>query len=218
MDALVGGGIATVLSLLVLSRAIADNPLYRFAQYLLVGVSLGYVAAILVNQTLLPRASAVATGQASVQALTVLSLSGVLLLLLVTRFGRQRFSYLANIPLAVLFGIGAALALVGAARGTIVPQLLDTIALRRILPETVAAGIGTVVLIVTVVITLVAFTYTQRGDVPSPTRRAIQRLGRTLVLITFGVFLAQAVTTYITALVVQLQQIADWVSLVASQF
>lgn len=218
MEALVGGGIATVLSLLVLSRAIADNPLYRFAQYLLVGVGLGYVAAVLVNQTLVPPIRAVVTGQARFETLATLSVSGLLLVLLATRFGRQRVSYLANVPLAVLFGIGAALALVGAVRGTIVPQLFDTIALRRLLPLDLATALGTFALIVTVVVTLVSFTYTQRGDQPTSLGRSVRQLGRTLVLVTFGVFLAQAVTTYITALVVQLQQIADWLTLVASQF
>lgn len=218
MDALVGGGIATVLSLLVLSRAIADNPLYRFAQYLLVGVALGYVAAILVNQTLVPPVRALATGQARPETLATLSIGGVLLLLLTARFGRQRVSYLANVPLAVLFGIGAALALVGAVRGTIVPQLLDTIGLRRLLPLDLPTALGTFALVAAVVVTLVSFTYTQRGAEPSSLGRSVRQLGRTLVLVTFGVFLAQAVTTYITALVVQLQQIADWLTLVASQF
>lgn len=218
MEALVGGGIATVLSLLVLSRAVADNPLYRFAQYLLVGVALGYVAAILVNQTLVPPIRAAASGQARPETLATLAVSGVLLLLLMTRFGRQRVSYLANLPLAVLFGIGAALALVGAVRGTIVPQLFDTIALRRLLPLDLASALGTFALIAALVVTLVSFTYTQRSDQPSSLGRSVRQLGRTLVLVTFGVFLAQAVTTYVTALVVQLQQIADWLTLVASQF
>jgi hypothetical protein len=218
MGALVGGGIATLLSLLVLSRAIADNPLYRFAQYLLVGVALGYVAAILVNQVLTPPVGALIAGQASAQTLVTLGGAAVLLLLLATRFGHQRLSYLASVPLAALFGVGAALALIGAARGTIVPQLLDTVALRRLLPADLASGFGALALVAAVVVTLAAFTYAQRGEQPSAAGRSVRRLGRALVLITFGVFLAQAVTTYIAALVAQLQLIADWLTLVVNQF
>ena len=46
MGALIGGGIATLLTLCILSRAIGDNPIYRFAQSLLVGTGLGYFSAV----------------------------------------------------------------------------------------------------------------------------------------------------------------------------
>ncbi len=217
MGPLVGGGIATLLSLMVLSRVVGDNPFYRFAQYLLIGVALGYAAAVLVGQTLVPSIVQAASTM-SLPALIVLGVSALLLLLLATRFGRQRASALANIPLAVLFGVGAAVALVGAARGTILPQLLDTVALRRLQATDVSAIAGTIVLVVAVVVTLVSFTYRQRGEKPSRIGFFVRRLGRGLVLATFGVFLASAVTTYLTALVNQIQIIADWFTQVGTLF
>jgi hypothetical protein len=218
MGAIVGGGIATLLSLMVLSRAIVDNPCYRFAQYLLVGVALGYSAAVLVNQTLMPPVNQVIVGQASLGTIVVLSSSAVLLALFATRFGRQRASYLANIPLAVLFGISAAIALVGAGRGTLVPQLLDTIAARRFQGADAAAVAGTTVLILAVVVTLLSFTYAQRGETPSRPGNLLRMIGRGLILVAFGVFLSSAVTTYIAALVTQLQAIADWFTQLAGLF
>lgn len=217
MGPLVGGGIATLLSLMVLSRVVGDNPFYRFAQYLLIGVALGYAAAVLVGQTLVP-SIVQAASTTSLPTLIVLGVSALLLLLLATRFGRQRASALANIPLAVLFGVGAAVALVGAARGTILPQLLDTVALRRLQATDVSALAGTIVLVVAVVVTLVSFTYRQRGEKPSGIGFFVRRLGRGLVLATFGVFLASAVTTYLTALVNQIQIIADWFTQVGTLF
>jgi hypothetical protein len=210
MGAIVGGGIATLLSVMVLSRAIVDNPFYRFAQYLLVGVALGYSAAVLVNHTLMRPVNQLIMGQASLGTIVVTIISVVLLALLATRFGRQRASYLANVPLAVLFGVSAAIALVGAVRGTLAPQLLDTIAARRFQAADAAAVAGTIVLILAVVITLLSFTYTQRGQTPSRPGILLRMVGRALILVTFGVFLSSAVTTYITALVTQLQAIADW--------
>lgn len=218
MGALVGGGIATLLSIMVLSRAIADNPLYRIAQYLLVGVALGLAGAVVVNQTLVPSLVQAAAGQAPPRTLIVLAIVAVLVVLLATRFGRQRLSALADLPLAVLFGVGAALVLVGAARGTITPMLLDTIALRRLQTEDSAALLGTVILIVTVVITLLSFTYAQRREQASGAAQGVRTIGRGLILAAFGVFLAAAVTTYITALVTQLQAIADWIALLLNQF
>lgn len=218
MGPLVGGAIATLLSIMVLSRAIADNPLYRFAQYLLVGVALGYIAAVLVNQTLIPPITAAATGTASVETLMVLGVSALLVLLLLPRFGRQRASFLANVPLAVLFGVGAAIALYGAARGTIVPLLLDSVALRRFNTTDVAVLSGTIVLLVTVVVTLISFNFVQRSGEPSALGRSVRSVGRGLILATFGVFLAAAVTTYITALVGQLDAITRWADLLFRSF
>jgi len=216
VGALVGGGIATLLSLMVLSRAIGDNPLYRIAQYLLVGVALGYTAAVLVNQALVPPVTQAIIGPFALETWVILGISAGLLVLFCFRFGRQRASYLANIPLAVLFGVGAALALVGAARGTIVPQLLDTIALQRLQNINLGALIGNFALITAVVITLLAFTYTQRTEQPSAAGRVVRQIGRGLVLAAFGVFLAGAVTTYIVALVTQIQVIADWLNQLAN--
>ena len=218
MGPLIGGGVATVLSFMVLSRIIGDNPLYRFAQYLLMGVALGYAAAVLVGQTIVPAVVQAAATPSSLQPLVTLGISGLLLLLLATRFGRQRASSLANLPLAVIFGVGAAVALIGAARGTILPQLLDTVAQRRLQAADASALAGTIVLVVAVVITLLSFTYRQRGEEPSRFGYLVRRFGRSLVLATFGVFLAAAVTTYLTALVNQIQIIADWFTQLGTLF
>ena len=218
MGALAGGVVATVLSLMVLSRVFGDNPLYRIAQYLLVGVTLGYTAAVLLTQTLLPAALSVADGSASVGRLAVVGTSGVLLLLLLTRFGRQRRSSFASVPLAVLLGAGAAVALLGAARGTLVPQLLDTIAARRLQTADLAALAGTAVLVVTVALTLLSFRFGQRSEQPAASTLLVRRAGRTLLLATFGVFLAATVATFIAALVGQLQAIADWLAQLGTLF
>ncbi|PLS80836.1 MAG: hypothetical protein CYG59_07095, partial [Chloroflexi bacterium] len=98
------------------------------------------------------------------------------------------------------------------------PQLLDTVALRRLQATDVSAIAGTIVLVVAVVVTLVSFTYRQRGEKPSGIGFFVRRLGRGLVLATFGVFLASAVTTYLTALVNQIQIIADWFTQVGTLF
>jgi MFS family permease len=217
MGALVGGGIAAFLSLCILSRAIANNPLYRFAQSLLVGTSLGYISAVLIRSAIVPRVTSALTGTAGVAQL-VIGAAGILLgLLLLPRFGRQRGSYWANVPLAILFGVGAAVALAGAMRGTLLPQLFDTVRLRG-LTGNLASQIGTVVLAILTVLTLLTFTYTlparqaQSGE-EHGLRRGLRGLGRVLILLTFGVFFAATVTTYIYALVGQVDAIRDWLTL-----
>ena len=216
MGALVGGGVATLLSLCILSRAIADNPFYRFAQSLLVGTALGYVTAVLMRSAVVPRVTAALTGAATPQQLAIGGAGLVLGLLLLPRFGRQRWSQWANYPLAVLFGAGAALALVGAVRGILLPQLLDTARLRGLAGD-LGAQIGTGVLALLTIVTLLAFTYTlprrqAEAGRESGLRRGFRGFGRGLILLTFGVFFAATVTTYIAALVGQIGTISDWIT------
>ncbi|HZB96156.1 MAG TPA: hypothetical protein VE268_09355 [Herpetosiphonaceae bacterium] len=217
MGALVGGGIATFLSLCILSRAIADNPFYRFAQSLLVGTALGYISAVLLRSAIVPRVTSALSGTAGVDQLAIGATGLLLGLLLLPRFGRQRGSYWANVPLAILFGAGAALALAGAMRGTLLPQLFDTVRLRG-LTGNLASQIGTVVLAILTILTLVSFTYTLPGRQAQSgeehgLRRGLRSLGRVLILLTFGVFFAATVTTYIYALVGQVDTIRDWLTL-----
>ncbi|MCX7791581.1 MAG: hypothetical protein N2378_13150, partial [Chloroflexaceae bacterium] len=121
------GLIAVVLTLLVFSRLLGDNPAFRAVQYLFVGASLGYAFVVVYHQVLRPEALTL-LGSVTDPLLFGLRLAPWLLgLLLLTRLTRrQTVSWLANIPLALLFGVAMALAVGGALAGTIVPQLLDT--------------------------------------------------------------------------------------------
>ncbi|MBI4732607.1 MAG: hypothetical protein HY781_10900 [Chloroflexi bacterium] len=52
---LVTGLFSFLLTLMVLSYLIGDNPAFRVAIYLFIGVSAGYAAAVAWNQVLMPR-------------------------------------------------------------------------------------------------------------------------------------------------------------------
>jgi hypothetical protein len=220
MGALIGGGIATLLSLCILSRAIGDNPIYRFAQSLLVGTGLGYFSAVLLRNTLAGSVEAIAFGQATPTqfGVTIAGLIGGLLLL--SRFGRQRASFVANLPLALVIGVGAAVALAGAVRGTLVPQILATARLDGLLQD-VTAQVGTIVAAILTIVTLLLFSFTSRQSAAITGRRAlwsrlvaqpVRGIGRFCMLLTFGVFFAAAITTYISALVGRTGDISQWAS------
>lgn len=212
MGPLIGGGVASLLSLFVLSRAIADNPFYRWAQSVLVGAALGFASAVLVRSAVVPIADAIILGRATPRQLIAGGISLLLGLMLVPRFGRQRGSAWANLPIALLLGTGAALALVGAVRGTLVPQMLDTVRSAGTGGD-LATQVGGAVLAILTLTTLLSFTYTlpARGA-PRATTRAFRALGRGLVLATFGVFFAATVSTYIAALAGQLAAMSDWIA------
>jgi hypothetical protein len=105
-----------ILSYLLLD----DNILFRLGAYCLVGVSAGYLMAVmlssvLLNQYLIPLAAN------PLQNLPLLLLLSVLGLLLFSRVFPSGSSF-ALVPMAFLVGVGAAVVVGGALTGTFLPQ------------------------------------------------------------------------------------------------
>lgn len=188
-----------VITILVFSRLFGDNPLFRFAQYLFVGMSLGYAFVVAYHQVLRPAALGVLAAQNNSFLLSLrLTPFGLGLLLLPRLLGGQKLSVLANIPLAFIFGVSAALALSGALVGTLLPQLVDSI--RPLKGSALEIG-GNIFLPIGMAIALSSFTFAQpKNPVLAQIQLFSARLGRWLLLLTFGFFLAGALLTYLTAL------------------
>lgn len=209
IEALIGGLVAIVLTLLVFSRLLGDNPAFRVAQYLFVGVSLGLAFVVVYHQVLRPNAALLVTSLSDPTLLGIRLTPWLLGLLLMTRLlRRQSVSWLANIPLALLFGVGTALAVGGALVGTLAPQLIDT---ARPIGGDPLQVVGAVILVLGVVLTLSYFYFT----VPRETSggRAVAagaRAGRWLLMVAFGFFLAGALLTYLTALNARIDFIIGW--------
>lgn len=189
--------IAIVLTIMVLSRVFGDNPLFRVAQYLFVGVSLGLAFVIVFHQVLRPAVQIASASTEGAIAYGVPLALGLLLLPRITR--RQEYSWLANIPLALIFGVGAALAVGGAIVGTLLPQILDTSS--RPLSADPLTIAGVVVLALGTILTLGTFYYTvpregSRGQLVATAALA----GHWLLMVAFGFFFASAVQSYMSAL------------------
>jgi FtsH-binding integral membrane protein len=199
---------AVILTFMVLSRIIGDNPLFRVAQYLFVGISLGLAFVVAYHQVLRPAAGALIGGRPGAVALYgVPLLLGLLLLPRITR--RQEWSWLANVPLALVFGVGAALAVGGAIAGTLAPQILDTA--NRPVSGGPAQVAGLIVLALGTIITLSAFYYTVPRERGAGRLVALTALvGHWLLMIAFGFFFADALRSYLTALTERLSFLLDW--------
>lgn len=209
LTTLIGGLVAVILTLLVFSRLLGDNPAYRFAQYLFVGVSLGLAFVVVYHQVLRPAAIAAVSGAGDPVGLGLRLIPWALGLLLLTRLtGRQGLSWLANLPLALLFGVGTALAVGGALLGTLVPQLLDT---TRPVGSDPLQVVGAVLLVLGVVLTLCYFYFTVSPDTAGGRVVALgARIGRWLLVVAFGFFFAGGLLTYLTALNGRLEFIVNW--------
>ena len=116
---------AAVLTLLTLSYVIGDNPLFRLAIYLFIGVSAGYVAAIAIDEIIYPQLilpiQAWWLGAPTIDFADIIIRLLLTLLLLTKLFPRT--APIGNPVTAMLVGVGAALALGGAVQGTILPQV-----------------------------------------------------------------------------------------------
>lgn len=117
------GGILVglVLTLCVLSYVIKDNPLYRLAVHILVGVSAAYAIILAVRHVFAPVWAALRDDIGGNGLLWIVPLILALLLLLKAL---PRTTVLGNGAMAALMGIGAAVAFVGAIAGTLLPQIL----------------------------------------------------------------------------------------------
>lgn len=209
MTDLIFGALAVILTLLVLSRILGDSPAFRFAQYLFIGLSLGYAFVVVYYQVLSPALITLIQEPADPLLLSLRITPFVLGALLLTRItNRQSWSWLANLPLSLIFGIAAALALAGAVTGTLTPQIVETIQVGAVEPLQLA---GAIVLALGVIVALCYFYFTVPNTAPSGRLVAGgARVGRWLLIITFGFFLAGALTTYLTALSVRLSFVVNW--------
>ncbi len=205
---LIAGVIAFLFTLMIFSYLIGDNPLFRIAIYIFVGVSAGYVAVVAWWQVLWPDLLLPLIRGASAQRAILLVpfiLSGLLLMKAwpsVTRLGMP--------AMGLLVGVGSAVALGGAVVGTILPQVDATIS--GFAPAkftTLEAPFDALVILAGVIATLVYFHFGARTTAEGAVRRfqAIDIaafVGSIFVAITLGVLFAGVYSAALTALVERL--------------
>ena len=202
--------LAALLTVMVLSRILGDNPFFRIAQYLFVGVSLGLGFVVAYQEVLRPAILRMLADQ-TIPTLIVYGVPLILGLLLLPRITRrQQASWLANIPLALIFGVGAALAAGGAVAGTLIPQISAN---ARASGGEIGQILGAVMLALGTVAVLCSFYFT----VPQSTGvgrliRSSGVIGHWLLMIAFGFFFAGAVQTYLAALTERLRFLVTWIT------
>jgi hypothetical protein len=206
----IGTIIALVLTVMVYSYLIGDSFIFRLAEHILVGVSIGWIFLQVLFSVLLPAfnslqreitGGSLTTG--TLLAYLVPIILGVILLFRPLRAAKP----LTNLVMALVVGTVAALTLAGAVAGTIVPQVGATIIdLRK---QTDPAGlIGTILMILGTFLALWYFNFTVRK--PQNEQVAVrannigavtQLLGRWSLMLAFGAVFGAVFLTYFAALV-----------------
>lgn len=230
---LISSVLASILTVMVLSYLVGDNPLFRVAMHLLVGAAAGYAGAIAINNVLGPGLvdPIVAAGFEGLLAPSVLVTVIapwilVITLLLKISPATSRFGTPA---MALLVGVGAAVVVGGAITGTLLPQSLA--AMRSLRPAGVASGGETlerllelVIVLVGTVSTLFYFRFSSRASgeetplavlvglrIPGPLS-LLRSVGGAFIAITFGVMYAGAVAASLIVLAERVQFLSDTLS------
>ena len=203
---LVTGFVSFLLTLMILSYLIGDNPAFRVAVYVFVGVSAGYVAAVVWWQVLYPRViEPLMYGSITERLLALVPLIlGVLLLMKLS----PRTAWLGNPSVAFLVGVGAAMAVGGAVMGTIIPQTqasFNVFNSTRVGESWLARLFFGAIMLVGTVTTLVYFHFGAKATAGGPQRSKLVIwlgwIGQVFIAITLGVLFAGVFAAALTALI-----------------
>lgn len=213
-----GMWVAVVLTLFVFSYLLGDNVLYRLTEHIFVGVAVGYAVVIAFHNVIAPKLlvpTVEALSSRDWGQLLPLLLSLLMGLFLLTKPSRT-LSWLGNLSVSVLLGVGAALAIGGALLGTLVPQVNATADVTHYVTR-YGPGLGlfsgVVVLIGTAGVLLhFYFDGSREGRLAMLRERIVQSwggLGRWFIVIAFGAILAMTFVSRLSLLIARVQFLLD---------
>jgi hypothetical protein len=211
---LITGALSFFFTVALLSYLLGDNPLYRAALHLFIGVSVGYVMLVVVFQVLGPRlVDPLLSGNPFVIALMAVPV--VLFLLLLFKL-TPRYAALGNVSVAYMMGVGAAIAVGGAITGTLIPQVGAT--WLSLWPGSPGGALNNAILLLGTIAALLSFQFWLGGAGPDgeprrkPLMAAIGSVGRAFVVIALGAVYGGLILSGIAVFSGQLSTLAGWVA------
>jgi hypothetical protein len=209
--------VAFLLTVMIFSYLVGDNPAFRIAVYIFVGVTAGYVAAVAWWQVLLPdlMLPLIAGTPASRAMLAVpLLLSGMVLMK-----AWPPLSRLGAPAMGLLVGAASAVAIGGAIQATLLPQAqatLDAVDPGRL--NSIEGLLNGILVFLGVLTSLIYFHFSARLQADGSVRRLapielMARIGGVFLAITLGVLFAGAYSAALTALIERLQFLGNFLGL-----
>jgi hypothetical protein len=209
--------VSFLLTVMIFSYLVGDNPAFRIAVYIFVGVTAGYVAAVAWWQVLLPDLILpLVAGTAATRAMLAvpLLLSGLVLMK-----AWPPLSRLGAPAMGLLVGAASAVAIGGAIQGTLLPQAratLDAVDPGRL--SSVEGILNGVLVFVGVLTSLIYFHFSARQHADGSVRRLapidfMARIGGIFLAITLGVLFAGVYSAALTALVERLDFIGTFLGM-----
>ena len=232
---LIASFVASVLTIMVLSYLIGDNPLFKLAMHLLIGVAAGYVGAVAVHNVLIPGLiepilEAGLPGLADPQLIVTVIVPLILVVLLFLKVAPSTARY-GTISMVLLVGVGAAVIVGGAITGTLIPltlnsmQTLNPSAVNQLTGESgIEPLLNVIIVLIGTLTTLFYFRFTVRktdveapfaivagARIPGPLT-VFKGIGKGFIAVTFGVMYAGAVAATLIVLAERVQFIWDTVT------
>ena len=181
------GFVVSFLTLAVFSFLYRDNPIYKFAEYLFVGVAAGYYCFVAVKDTIYPN------GILEVYGGNLWRLGGGILGLVLLCRLFDKTAWLSRWPLALMIGTFAGLKMVGAMQSDILEQCNATMiaVVQAHNPNYVlfswkdANVVGNLIMVLAVFCTLFYFffSFERRGPM-----KPIAKMGIVFLMVAFGTF------------------------------
>ena len=200
--------VAAFLTLSTFSFLYKDNPFYKFAEHLVVGVSAGYFTMILIVTSLWPKL--VDPLRAGNLLYIIPALLGMSMFF---RFSKTR-GWIARYPIAIYIGIGAGLELVLQFQARVIEQLNATIGIVGGLTSGAAAGtlttgelINDIIIIVGVICGLAHFYFSKEH---TGWFGALATAGIWVLMVGFGASFGYTVMARISLLIQRVQFLGDW--------
>lgn len=188
--------ITALLTLAIYTILVGDNPLYKFAEHLLLGLTIGYSLVITVKSILIPQAIAPLAEGSAVTIIPIV-LGSVMFLRV-----HPKLAGWSQIPLALLIGAGA---------GAAIPAMMQARVLKQV--SATVSGSGTldgVIILLGVLVTIIYFVFT-RPHAGGWGRAAVA--GRYFMMIFFGATFAYTVMSRMALLIGRLEfLLSDWLS------
>lgn len=213
---LLGGALAFVFTVALLSYLIGDNPLYRLALHIFIGVSVGYATLIVIYQVLVPRLAApLLSGDLLLMALAAVPL--ILFIFLIFKLSPRTASW-GNVSIAFMLGVGVAVAVGGAIRGTLLPQVQAT--WLSLFPAGIGRMISNLVILIGTLATLLSFQFWLQREGPegeparSPAMAIVARIGQGFIVVTLGTVYGGMILSGLAVLGERLSALAGWLATV----
>ena len=204
--------IAAFLTLCLYSFLYRDNPFYRFAEHLFVGVAVGYGIVVTIHQGFIPFAwrpvETIISGEA--QLTDIIKLIPIAIGMLFFARLSPRHTWLIRYPLAILIGVGAGAAIPNVLQADIFAQVRGTLTPFSQL-GTLSAGeiIGAILMVIGVICTLTYFFFSveHRGAVGG-----LSKIGIAFLMIGFGSAFGNTVMGRVALLIQRVDfLINDWI-------
>jgi len=194
MDA--GTWIASLMTIAIGSLVWKENPIYRSAEHLYVGVSAGHAVVMAYNNIRDTAVKPLAAGH----IIWVIPL--VLGLLLYTRYIKG-VSWISRYPVSVLVGIGTGVAVRGAIHGDFTQQISATIRVKTV---------NDILLLLFVIASLSYFFFAR--EIKGATK-VVPQLGRCVLMVAFGAAFGTTVMGRMALLIGRIQFIlGDWLGVI----